>query len=88
LKVKVTCVDEKVRFRMQNTWKHKDLLLEIARRFNIDDVSRFDLKYLDDDAEWILLTCDDDLEECIDVCRSLQNQTIKLCLQVSHYHLS
>lgn len=87
LKVKVTYGDEKVRFRMQNTWKHTYLLLEIARRFNIDNISRFDLKYLDDDAEWILLTCDADLEECIDVCLSSQNQTIKLCLQVSQYHL-
>ncbi|XWS20845.1 hypothetical protein CRYUN_Cryun30bG0003900 [Craigia yunnanensis] len=86
-RVKVTCGDEKIRFRMQNKWRFKDLLHEITRRFNIDDISGFDLKYLDDDSEWVLLTCDADLEECIDVCQSSQGNTIKLSLQVSHHHL-
>ncbi|XWS14373.1 hypothetical protein CRYUN_Cryun35bG0003600 [Craigia yunnanensis] len=86
-RVKVTYGDEKIRFRMQSKWRFKDLLHGITRRFNIDDISRFDLKYLDDDSEWVLLTCDADLEECIDVCRSSQGNTIKLLLQVSHHHL-
>lgn len=83
-KIKVTYGDEKIRFRMQSSWSFSDLLQEIARRFNIDDVSRFDLKYLDDDSEWVLLTCDADLEECIDIYRSSQNHTIRILLQVSH----
>ncbi|XP_022772561.1 protein NLP4-like [Durio zibethinus] len=86
-RVKVTYGDEKIRFRMQRKWRFKDLLHEITRRFNIEDISRFDLKYLDDDSEWVLLTCGADLEECIDVCRSSQGNTIKLSLQVSHHHL-
>ncbi|XP_041021391.1 protein NLP5-like [Juglans microcarpa x Juglans regia] len=86
-KVKVTYGDERVRFRVQNNWKYTDLLLEIARRFYIDDMSRFNLKYLDDDAEWILLTCDADWEECINVCQSSQSHTIKLSLQVSRHQL-
>nr|POE97266.1 protein nlp2 [Quercus suber] len=72
---------------MKNNWGYKDLLLEIACRFNIDDISRFDVKYLDDDSEWVLLTCDDDLEECIDICRSSQSDTIKLALQVSRHRV-
>ncbi|KAK6277836.1 hypothetical protein POUND7_018159 [Theobroma cacao] len=86
-RIKVTYGDEKIRLRMQNKWLFKDLLHEITRRFNIDDISRFDLKYLDDDSEWVLLTCDADLKECIDVCQSSQGNTIKLSLQVSHHHL-
>ncbi|XP_039026786.1 protein NLP4-like [Hibiscus syriacus] len=86
-RVKVTYGDEKIRFRMQSKWWFKDLLHEITKRFNLDDITRFDLRYMDDDSEWVLLTCDDDLEECIDVCGSSQGNTIKLSLQPSRHHL-
>ncbi|CAI9758025.1 unnamed protein product [Fraxinus pennsylvanica] len=79
-RLKVTYGKEKIRFRLQNKWGYKNLLHEIAMRFGIDDTSGFHLKYLDDDFEWILLTCDADLEECIDVYRSTQSQKIKLSL--------
>ncbi|KAH8515000.1 hypothetical protein H0E87_003737 [Populus deltoides] len=82
-RLKVTYGNEIIRLRMSNKWGFKDLLQEIVRRFNIDDIHRFDLKYLDDDSEWVLLTCDDDLEECIAICGSSDNQTIKLLLEVS-----
>ncbi|OMO54598.1 Phox/Bem1p [Corchorus olitorius] len=85
-RVKVTYGDENIRFRLQSKWRFKDLLHEISRRFSIDDINRFDLKYLDDDSEWVLLTCDADLEECLEVCRSCKGNTIKLSLQVSHQH--
>lgn len=77
-RIKVTYGEDTIRFRMQNNWKYKDLLQEISRRFGVENASGFYLKYLDDDAEWVLLTCDADLEECIDVCRLSQSQTIKL----------
>ncbi|CAN1781827.1 Protein NLP5 [Linum perenne] len=87
-RVKVAYGNEIVRFRMSNNWGFADLLLEIARRFGIEDMSRFDVKYLDDDSEWVLLTCDEDVEECVEVCRGSQSQTIKLLLQVSSRCLS
>ncbi|CAI9753357.1 unnamed protein product [Fraxinus pennsylvanica] len=78
--VKVTYRREKIRFRMKNKWGYENLLHEIAKRFDIDDTSGFHVKYLNDDLEWVLLTCDADLEECIDVYRSSQSRTIKLSL--------
>ncbi|KAK9050073.1 hypothetical protein SSX86_030958 [Deinandra increscens subsp. villosa] len=79
-RVKVTYGEEKIRFRLQKEWGFDQLLDEIAKRFSINDIHEFHLKYFDDDSEWVLLTCNEDLEECIDVYRSCTSGTIKLAL--------
>ncbi|KAM7475215.1 hypothetical protein LguiB_022458 [Lonicera macranthoides] len=79
-RVKATLGEEKIRFSMPHHWGLGDLKREIVQRFNIEDISKMDLKYLDDDSEWVLLTCDADLEECIDVHRLCSTRTIKITL--------
>ncbi|KAF3552200.1 hypothetical protein DY000_02005466 [Brassica cretica] len=80
IKVKATFGEAIIRFTLPPSWGYRELEQEIARRFSIDNVSWFDLKYLDDDKELVLLKCEGDLEECIDIHRSSQSQTIKISL--------
>ncbi|KAI3725549.1 hypothetical protein L1987_65339 [Smallanthus sonchifolius] len=84
-RVKVTYGEEKVRFRLQKDWGYNQILEEVAKRFNINDINCFNLKYFDDDSEWVLLTCDADLEECVDVYRSCKGGTIQLALFEPHH---
>ncbi|KAE9614646.1 hypothetical protein Lal_00036157 [Lupinus albus] len=87
LRVKATFVDEKIRFSLQPNWGFRDLQVEITKRFNLNDVRNIDLKYLDDEGEWVLLACDADLKECKDLHRSSQGRTIRLSLfQASLVH--
>ncbi|KAL1827886.1 hypothetical protein ACET3Z_006298 [Daucus carota] len=86
-RVKATFGQEKHRFRMPEYWRFSDLQEEISRRFNknIEDVNKVDLRYLDEDSEWILLTGNDDLEECIDIHRSSKARTIKILLRDARF---
>ncbi|CAM8901692.1 unnamed protein product [Rhodiola kirilowii] len=87
-RLKITFGEVKVRLSLQHNCVFTELQQEIAKRFNIDDISKLHLKYLDDDSEWVLLTCDADLEECLDIHKATQSQTIKLCvLHAPHTNL-
>ena len=79
-RVKATFGDEKIRFSLHPSWGFRELQLEIARRFNLEDVSNIGLKYLDEEGEWVLLTCDADLEESKDTYRSSKSRTMRFAL--------
>ncbi|KAG5239373.1 protein NLP [Salix suchowensis] len=76
---------EKVRLGLQPKWGLGELKREIGKRFEIDDFTGIGLKYMDDDGEWVRLTCDGDLEECREIHRFSHRNTIKISL---HEHSS
>ncbi|XP_043720324.1 protein NLP7-like isoform X2 [Telopea speciosissima] len=65
------------RFRLSPASGMVKLKDELAKRLELEE-GTFDIKYLDDDYEWILLTCDADLHECMDVSRSSGGRMVRL----------
>ncbi|XP_059442832.1 protein NLP6-like [Corylus avellana] len=58
-----------IRFRLVLSSGILELKEEVAKRLKLE-MGTFDIKYLDDDNEWVLIACDADLQECIDISRS------------------
>ncbi|KAF0912264.1 hypothetical protein E2562_013948 [Oryza meyeriana var. granulata] len=83
LKIKAIYGEERCIFRLQPSWGFQRLKEEIVKRFGIAQFTHVDLKYLDDESEWVLLTCDADLLECIDVYKSSSNQTVRILVNPS-----
>ncbi|XP_040377659.1 protein NLP1 [Oryza brachyantha] len=83
LKIKAIYGEERCIFRLQPSWSFQRLKEEIVKRFGIAQDTHVDLKYLDDESEWVLLTCDADLLECIDVYKSSSNQTVRILVNPS-----
>ncbi|TVU10308.1 hypothetical protein EJB05_43831 [Eragrostis curvula] len=83
MRVKATFGSEKVRFRLKPECSFQELKQEIAKRLSIVDTNSLVLKYLDDDSEWVLMTCDADLQECLHVYKIADIQTIKISIHLT-----
>ncbi|KAM0049188.1 putative transcription factor Nin-like family [Helianthus debilis subsp. tardiflorus] len=84
-RVNAVCGEQKIRLHMSQDWGLVDLQREIMTQFSIDDINIITIKYLDDDSEWVLLTCDADLEECMDIHMASKKCTIKIFLS-QYFH--
>ncbi|GAB2225983.1 hypothetical protein Drorol1_Dr00021764 [Drosera rotundifolia] len=68
-----------IRFRFSSNSNVVELKEEIAKRVKLE-VGTFQIKYLDDDHEWVMLACDSDLQECLDVSRLCGSSLIRLSI--------
>lgn len=75
--IKATYREDIIRFRVSLTCGIVELKEEVSKRLKLE-VGTFDIKYLDDDQEWVLIACDADLQECIDVSRSSASHIIRV----------
>ncbi|GAU32390.1 hypothetical protein TSUD_44330 [Trifolium subterraneum] len=67
--IKATYREDIIRFRVSLNCGIVELKEEVSKRLKLE-VGTFDIKYMDDDNEWVLIACDADLQECLYVSRS------------------
>lgn len=77
--IKATYREDIIRFRISLSCGILELKEEVAKRLKLE-LGTFDIKYLDDDQEWVLIACDADLQECLDISRSSGSNMIRLSI--------
>lgn len=75
--IKATYKEDIIRFRLPFDSGIVELNEEVSKRLKLD-VGTFDIKYLDDDHEWVLMACDADLQECMEISKLSGGHVIRL----------
>lgn len=78
--VKATYKDDTVRFKFDTASGCILLYEEIAKRFKLS-VGQFQLKYLDDEEEWVMLVSDSDLQECLEILDFVGTRSVKFLVR-------
>ncbi|KAK6279487.1 hypothetical protein POUND7_019754 [Theobroma cacao] len=74
--VKATYKEDTVRFKFEPSAGCFQLYEEVATRFKIQN-GTFQLKYLDDEEEWVMLVSDSDLQECLEILECVGTRNVK-----------
>ncbi|PON34936.1 NIN-like transcription factor [Parasponia andersonii] len=74
--VKATYREDTVRFKFDTSAGCSQLYEEVAKRFKLQ-TGTFQLKYLDDEEEWVMLVSDMDLQECLEILDDIGTQSVK-----------
>lgn len=78
--VKATYKEDTVRFKFMPSSGCQQLFEEIAKRYKLA-IGTFQIKYLDDEEEWVMLSSDSDLLECVEVLESTGSRNLKLLVR-------
>ncbi|XP_010908915.2 protein NLP2 [Elaeis guineensis] len=80
IRVKATYKEDTVRFRFSLSMGFHQLIQVIEKRFKLCS-GTFQLKYMDDENEWVNLADESDLQECVEVLQSMQSQSLRLLVR-------
>jgi len=75
--IKASYREDIIRFRLPGGAGLMELNDEVGKRLKLE-VGTFDIRYLDDDQEWVMLSCDADLKECMEIARLSGVHVIRL----------
>ncbi|KAI8546172.1 hypothetical protein RHMOL_Rhmol07G0097100 [Rhododendron molle] len=75
--VKALYGEDIARFQLSSESGVVDLKEAVAKRLELE-VGSFNVKYQDEDQEWVLISCDEDLQGCLKFSSLLGNQVIRL----------
>ncbi|KAJ0078663.1 hypothetical protein Patl1_22412 [Pistacia atlantica] len=78
--VKATYKEDIIRFKFEPTAGCLQLYEEVASRLKLQN-GTFQLKYLDDEEEWVMLVSDLDLQECLEIMESIGTRSVKFLVR-------
>ncbi|CAG7873865.1 unnamed protein product [Brassica rapa] len=80
LTIKATYREDTIRFKFASSAGCSQLYKEVSKRFKLQEGS-FQLKYLDDEEEWVLMVTDSDLQECLEILYGMGKHTVKFLVR-------
>ncbi|KAH9606022.1 hypothetical protein KSS87_021039 [Heliosperma pusillum] len=78
--IKVRYMEDTIRFKFDKSFGCLRLYEEVATRFRIP-LGSFQLKYLDDEEEWVMLVSDSDLQECLEIMEFIGKHSVKFLVR-------
>ncbi|PRQ49386.1 putative transcription factor Nin-like family [Rosa chinensis] len=85
--VKATYKEDTIRFKFEPSGGCLKLYEEVAKRLRLQD-GTFQLKYLDDEQEWVMLVSDADLQECLEILDDIGTRSVKFMVRDIPFDLS
>ncbi|KAL5781206.1 hypothetical protein ACOSP7_006235 [Xanthoceras sorbifolium] len=80
ISVKATYKEDIIRFKFEPSAGCFQLYEEVAKRFKLQN-GAFQLKYLDDENEWVMLVSESDLHECLEILDSIGTRNVKFLVR-------
>jgi hypothetical protein len=78
--VKASYKEDIIRFKFDPSAGCLQLYKEVSNRFKLQ-TGTFQLKYLDDEEEWVLLVSDSDLQECLEIMEYVGTRNVKFLVR-------